>query len=227
MKRLLNYFSPFEWILWMGSMVLMVFVFIIFDNDQYLYLIGSLIGSTAVIFVSKANPIGQILTVVFAIFYGIISYSFKYYGEMLTYLGMTGPMALFSVITWIKNPYKGRLSEVKVNHLKRREPLMLLILGSFVSLIFYFILKAFDTSYLIMSTISIYTSFVASYLTLRRSKHYALAYAVNDIVLIILWTLASLQDTSYIALVICFIAFLCHDAYGFINWTKIHKRQQT
>jgi nicotinamide mononucleotide transporter PnuC len=226
MKKLLNYFTPFEWILWIGSMLLMVFVFVLFNNDQYLYLIGSLIGSTAVIFVSKANPIGQILTVVFAIFYGIISYSFKYYGEMLTYVGMTGPIALVSVITWLKNPYKGRLSEVKVNHLKRKEHLMLFLLGIIVSIIFYFILRAFNTSYLLISTISIYTSFIASYLTMRRSKHYALAYAANDIVLIILWTLASLQDTSYIALVICFIAFLCHDAYGFLNWTNIHKRQQ-
>ncbi|MDX9691075.1 MAG: nicotinamide riboside transporter PnuC [Acholeplasmataceae bacterium] len=226
MKRILKYFSLFELVLWIGSMILMITVFYLFNNTEYLYLIGSLIGSTAVIFVSKANPIGQLLTIIFAIFYGIISYSFKYYGEMITYLGMTAPIAFLAIIAWLKHPYQGKKSEVTVNSLTKNEYLKIMIFGFFISISFYFILGYFDTSYLIISTLSVYTSFVASYLTMKRSKHYAIAYAVNDIVLIILWTLASLSDTSYIALVICFIAFLCHDVYGYINWSRIHKKQQ-
>lgn len=32
--------------------------------------------------------------VLFSLLYGIISYAFAYYGEMITYLGMTMPMAV-------------------------------------------------------------------------------------------------------------------------------------
>ena len=99
-----------------------------------------------------------------------------------------------------------------------------LLLG-IITGIFYFILKYFNTANLIPSTISVTTSFVAVYLTFRRSPYFALAYASNDIVLIILWILASIYDAKYISVVVCFVAFLVNDIYGFVNWCKMKKRQ--
>lgn len=76
---------------------------------------ASLVGVTSLIFNAKGNPFGQFLMVVFSLLYGIISFTFAYYGEMITYLGMTMPMAIFALISWLKNPYNGNKSEVKVN----------------------------------------------------------------------------------------------------------------
>ena len=90
---------------------------------------------------------------------------------------------------------------------------------------FYFILDFFNTANIIPSTISVTTSFLAVYLTFRRSHYFALAYAANDIVLIMLWVLASFSDTRYISVVFCFAAFFVNDIYGFINWKRIKKRQ--
>lgn len=53
-----------------------------------------------------------------------------------------------------------------------------------------------------------------------------LAYAANDIVLIILWILASLYDIRYVSVVVCFIAFFANDIYGFVSWRKMKTRQQ-
>ena len=86
-----------------------------------------MIGVTALIFVAKGDIYGQILTVIFSILYGIVSYTFCYYGEMITYLGMSLPAALMSVFTWLKNPYKEDNSEVKVNNIKLPEYLFLAI----------------------------------------------------------------------------------------------------
>lgn len=69
--------------------------FAVFDRENYLTLTASVIGATSLIFNAKGNPFGQVLMIVFSILYGIISYSCSYYGEMITYLGMTAPMALF------------------------------------------------------------------------------------------------------------------------------------
>ena len=99
------------------------------------------------------------------------------------------------------------------------------LLTAAVTVLFYFILKYFNTSNLLISTLSITTSFIASYLTMRRSRFYALAYSLNDIVLIILWVLASIDNIEYISMVTCFIAFLINDIYGFINWTKLLNKQ--
>ena len=184
-----------------------------------------MVGATALIFNAKGNPAGQLLTVVFSILYGIISFTFAYYGEMITYLGMTAPMAVFAFLSWLRNPYEGNRAEVKVNRLKEREPVFMLALTAVITFIFYFILKFFDTANLIPSTLSVTTSFLAVYLTFRRSAYFALAYAANDIVLIVLWTLAVLSDISYLSVIVCFIMFLVNDVYGYISWTKMQKRQ--
>jgi nicotinamide riboside transporter PnuC len=86
-------------------------------------------------------------------------------------------------------------------------------------------LEYFYTANIIPSTISVTTSFAAVYLTFRRSPYYAIGYAANDIVLIVLWALATLEEASYLSVVVCFLAFLVNDVYGFINWRKMGKRQ--
>lgn len=225
MKRLLNYFSKFEILLWGSSLLLICISFIIFDRSNYLSLIASIIGITSLIFSAKGNPIGQMLMIIFSLLYGIISYSFSYYGEMITYLGMTLPMAIMALISWLKNPYKGKKSEVKINSLDKKEYIFMSGLTLFVTIIFYFILENFHTTNIIPSTISVTTSFIAVYLTFRRSPYFALAYATNDIVLIILWVLASIENYTYIPVVFCFITFLFNDLYGFINWQKMKEKQ--
>ena len=225
MKKLLAYFSKVELILWSVSVIFIIVSFCIFDRESYLTLVASLIGVTSLIFNAKGNPIGQALMVVFSLLYGIISYTFAYYGEMITYLGMTMPMAIFALIAWLKNPYKGNKAEVKVNSIGNVEQLLMWLLSLIVTLAFYFILRYFNTANIIPSTMSVTTSFLAVYLTFRRCPTFALAYAANDIVLIVLWVLASLADIRYISVVVCFVAFLFNDIYGYISWQRMKRRQ--
>ena len=225
LKRLNNYFTTFEKILWIGSVVLIIGSAVIFGKDGILYVIASLIGATSLLLNAKGNPIGQALSVVFAILYAIISYSFAYYGEMITYLGMSGPMALAAFITWIRNPFAKGKAEVKVNHIHRGEVAAMFAIAIAITAVFYFILKFFNTANLIPSTLSVTTSFLAVYLTFRRNQFFAIAYAVNDIILIILWSLAAISDISYLSVVTCFVIFLANDIYGFVNWNAMRKRQ--
>ncbi len=224
-KRITGYFTKGEIILWLSSVLLITVSFFGFNGTDYLTLFASLIGVTSLIFNAKGNPIGQLLMVIFSLLYGIISYTFAYYGEMLTYLGMTMPIAIFALISWLRNPYNGNRSEVKVNTLGKKELLMMSLAAIIVTGIFYFVLKSFNTSNLVPSTVSVTTSFVAVYLTFRRSPFFALAYAANDLVLIVLWVLAGLADIRYISVVVCFAAFLINDVYGFLSWQKMKKRQ--
>lgn len=94
-----------------------------------------------------------------------------------------------------------------------------------VTAIFYCILAHFHTANLLPSTVSVTTSFLAVYLTYHRSPYYALAYAANDVVLIVLWVLASMEDSRYLSVVVCFAAFLVNDIYGFICWQRMQRRQ--
>ena len=220
-----NYFSKVEIALWVCSVILIFASFYMFDRANYMTLFASLIGVTSLIFNAKGNPFGQFLMVVFSLLYGIISYSFHYYGEMITYLGMTMPMAVFALISWLKNPYNGNKAEVKVNTISKKESIGMWIATGVITIFFYFILAYFGTTNIIPSTISVTTSFLAVYLTFRRSPYFALAYAANDVVLIVLWIMASLYDVKYVSVVACFLAFFVNDIYGFISWQRMKIRQ--
>ena len=120
MKKLTTYFSKGELALWGGSAGLILISFFIFDRVNFMTLAASLIGTTSLIFNAKGNPIGQALMILFSLLYGVISYTISYFGEMVTYLGMTEPMALFALISWLRNPYNGNHAEVAVNRLGKR-----------------------------------------------------------------------------------------------------------
>lgn len=225
MKKLFRYFTKIEIIIWTASVVLIIVSYLAFSRDNCLSMIASVIGATSLMLNAKGNPIGQFLIIVFSVLYGIISYGYAYYGEMITYLGMSAPMAFFAMISWLRNPFKGKHTEVTVNKIKKPEVLFLILLTAAVTVAFYFILKHFNTSNLLPSTLSVTTTFVAAYLTVRRSAFFPIAYASNDVILIILWAMASYENIEYIPVIVCFVIFLVNDTYGFINWLKIEKRQ--
>jgi len=225
LKSLLNYFTKFELCLWGFSIFFIVASFLAFDRSSYLSLAASLIGVTSLIFCAKGNPFGEALMIVFGIIYGVISLGFAYYGEMITYLGMTVPMSIVALVSWLRNPYGEGKAEVRVNKIKPREILLLTVLTVAVTVLFYFILKFFGTANLLPSTVSVTTSFIAVYLTARRSVYFTLAYAANDAVLIVLWLLATLENPSYVSVFVCFIVFFVNDIYGFVNWRRMEKRQ--
>lgn len=216
--------NRFEWFLWMASIIIVSGSFFLSRGFHWLTLIASLVGVTALIFVAKGDVWGQILSVLFSLLYAAVSFEFRYFGEMITYLGMTAPIAVLSVLTWLKHPYAGT-TEVKVHRLSKKQKLWMVALTIIITFAFYFILAQLNTANLFPSTLSIATSFLASYLMLFRSPGYALAFAANDIVLIILWILAAAYDLSYLPMIACFSMFLLNDIYGFVSWIKMKNRQ--
>lgn len=224
MKNPFRALTRFEWTLWLSSAAVITLSFILSGGGDWLSMTASLIGVTALIFVAKGYVLGQVLTVVFAVFYGIVSYCFRYYGEMITYLGMTAPSAVATAIAWMKHPYKDS-SEVEIRRITLRQIKNLALITAGATVLFYFVLRALGNASLIVSTLSIATSVAASCLTFMRSPYYALAYAANDLVLIVLWSVAAAQDITCIPMLMCFIMFFLNDLYGFFNWRRMMKRQ--
>ncbi len=224
-RKITSYFTKTELLIWSISVAVITISFFVFPQDSPLSLIASLTGVTSLIFCAKGNPFGQVLMIIFSVIYTIISYSFSYYGEMITYFCMTLPMAVFSLVSWLKHPYKGNKSQVEVSRISGKEITFLVFLTCFVTVAFYFILKKLGTANLLVSTLSVATSFAAAYLTFRRNPYLSVLYALNDAVLIILWIYATFSDISYISVVICFSVFLINDIYCFISWRKMEKQQ--
>ena len=203
----------------MGSLAIVILSNLLSTDIDVLTLVSACVGITSLIFAAKGNVWAQILMVIFSILYGLISWQFRYWGEMITYIGMTMPMAVWSTITWIKNPSESG-QEVAIQKLTRKHVAGIAAAGLVVTAVFYIILKALDTPNIFFSTISITTSFLAASLTMLRSSYYALGYASNDIILIVMWVLASIENPAYIPVVVNFIIFFFNDMYGFVSWKR-------
>lgn len=225
MNNPLKSLSKKEWGIWFGSLMVVTVSNLIPGDLDVLTLAAALIGVTSLIFAAKGNVWAQILMIAFSILYGIISWRFRYWGEMITYLGMTLPMAIWSTITWAKNPSKENGNEVAIQKLTRKMIVLLALFCAVVTFGFYALLQALHTPNLVFSTISITTSFLAASLTMLRSSYYALGYASNDVVLIVLWVLASMENPGYVPVVVNFCIFLFSDLYGFISWKKRERNQ--
>lgn len=208
-----------EWLLWLGSLLIVILSNLVSGSVDVLTLVAVCVGITSLIFAAKGNVWAQILMIVFSILYGIILWRFRYWGEMITYLGMTMPMAVWSTITWIRNPSKNG-NEVEIQKLNRKHIVGLSVFSVAVTAAFCYILHVLDTPNIVFSTISVTTSFLAASLTMLRSSYYALGYAMNDIVLIVLWVLASLKNPAYIPVAVNFAIFFLNDLYGFVSWKK-------
>ena len=225
LKKSLAALTTFDRILWAAALAV-VLVSGIIGRGSAVAVTAPLIGVTALVFLAKGDVLGQLLNVIFAIFYAVVSYTQRYYGEMITYVGMTAPMAAMAVISWLRHPFKDGEPQVRVARLTPVMRALIVPLTVAVTAAFYFILRALGNASLAVSTVSVATSFLASYLTFCRSSYYALAYAANDIVLITLWIIASRDDISYLSMVACFLMFLICDLYGFISWRRMEASQR-
>ena len=228
MKKLRNPFkslNKFDLSLWLFSLVSVVVSFLSVQSTDWWTLATSLIGVTALIFAAKGDPFGLMIMIAFSLIYSFVSFTFGYYGECIIYLCMQLPISITSLITWLKNPYKKGAAEVKVSKLTPKYALIIAISAILVTTAFYFILRAFNTANLIPSTISVATSFVALFLMALRIPLYSVAFMLNDIVLIVLWSLACARSINYVPMVVCFFVFFLNDLYGFYNWSKRKKRQ--
>lgn len=216
--------NRFEIALWLTSAAIIAVSFALIRENP-VTLAASLVGVTALIFLARGAALGQILILLFSILYGIVSFELRYWGEMLTYLGMTAPMAIFALISWVRHPYKDS-GEVAVQKLSKKTVLVTLALTVLATAVFGALLWLLDTPNLAVSILSISTSFLAASLTFLRSPYYALGYAANDVVLIVLWVIAAIGDAVFLPMVLCFVTFLVNDLYGFYCWRKMERRQE-
>lgn len=212
-------FTRKEWLLWLTSLIIVTVSNLLSQDISFLTLSAALVSVTSLIFAALGNAWSQILMIVFSCLYGIISWQFRYWGEMITYMGMSLPMAVFSLISWVKNPSDNG-NEVKIQKLDKFKVTILILTSILATAVFGVILDRLNTPNMLFSTISIWTSFIAAALTMLRSPYYAVGYAANDLVLIVLWVYASMQNTAYFTVAVNFAIFFFNDIYGFINWKK-------
>ncbi len=222
-KKVFGKWNAIELIFYIAGLALIITMSICF-GASWMSAVTGIFGLSCVLFAAKGKIIGIFFTWVMIVFYSILSYKNKYYGEVFINLCMMFPMTIIQLISWLKN--LGKDYVVKVNSITKKEIIIVCSAAALAFVAFYFILRALNTSQLIFSTISIVTSVLATYFQSRRSKYGFLAFLVNDAVLCVLWLFATLEDIKNVAMLTAVALYVVSDIYGFISWGILQKRQQ-
>ena len=222
--KLLKDWTNFEKLLLFGSVVIVSVVGLCFKSDL-LTVSCSIVGIITALLLAKGKNLGQVFGLLITILYSIVSFKNKYYGEVLIYALVMLPMYIIGIFTWI-NHKNEKTNSVEINSIEKKEWGIVSIVFALVFVGIYYLLKAFNTNELVVSTISVLASLFAVYLQIRRSKYSFSFYMVNDIILMFLWGIPVIRG-SYILFPMLLnpIINFINDMYGFYNWKKTEKIQ--
>ncbi len=183
----------------------------------------SLFGIVGVFFIAKGMLVGQFISIVYGTLYATMSYFNHLYGEMIVTLAVTVPMYVATIITWIKNSSKTD-KVVKINKkLSVLEWCLMFVIACGLGVGIYYMLRAFNTANLIISTFSVVALCMAGYLVVRRCEYNFIFYILSNIIGICLWmfTIIKENNITYIPTIILFCVLLFLNIFGMITWIKI------
>ena len=198
---------------------------IIFNGTVIDTLYTSLYLITALL-MSKGKVECYFVGFVSVFFYGIVSYNQGYYGELIITAFLTFPIMIIGIISWLRHQDKEE-DTVIISSLSKKEITIALLSQLVLFWIYYFILKAFNTDLLVISTMSVVTSVLASYFEARRSELSLFCYIANDLVIITLWLIPIISgQIELISVLVGPILLLINDIYGSYNWRRLKKQQK-
>ena len=175
---------------------------------------------------SKGKVESYFVGFVSVFFYGIVSYNQGYYGELIITIFLTFPIMIIGIISWLRNQDKEE-DTIIINSLSKREIVIVFLSQLLLFWIYYILLKTFNTDLLIISSISVLTSVLASYFEARRSELSLFCYIANDLVIITLWLIPILNgQTELISVLVGPMLLLINDIYGSYNWKRLKSNQK-
>lgn len=223
-KEYFKQYNKFE-IIWMLTSIISIILSGIVFKSEIATMASSCAAVITAILQAKGKIESQFFSIIVCLLYSYISYKNKYYGEVIFYLLVMFPMSIVGIISWITHKSK-KTDTVEVNKINLKEWVLLAIISIVAFIGLYNLLKYFNTSELLVSTLSMIASSLAIYLLVRRSKYSFIFYLLNDIISIILWGLPVIAGNFLlIPMLIDPLALLISDTYGSFNWNKMEKEQ--
>ena len=220
---MLKEWTKFEKIfLVIGTIIALVLTFMF--NGTWIDLGYTLLYFWTALLLAKGKYSCYIIGIISTFFYAYVSYSNSYYGEVIIAMCCTLPLMIVGLINWLK--HQDNTNTVIIKEITKKELILVLLSQVIMFFGYFYLLKAFNTSNLLVSTFSVMASIIATYLTARRCEHGFVGFIINDLILIILWGIPVINgELNIIPVVLCPVLLLINDIYGVYNWKRIKKKQ--
>lgn len=218
-----NYFS--DWTLfeisWLVISTLIMLTLSLLWKDSPMALISGVTGIISVVLCAK----GKISTYVFACvnvgLYAIIAYQNRLFGEVMLNGFYYLPMNVVGFYMWHKQ--KDNDGTVLVRRLTAKQ-IILLIIGVLIAIIAYWrILVSLGGNLQIIDSITTILAIVAFLLQIGRFMEQWILWMIINVFSITMWSLLLQTPDGSVTMIIMFSAYLINGIYGFKNWLKLSK----
>lgn len=228
MTKLVDFFKNIKWweYLYLSIYFVVAITLGIVFKSGYIIILNSLLCIVGFFFIAKGIAIGNVFGIVSLVFYCANSFFNKFYGEIIYSVIFTFPAYVVSLYTWISTRKRGS-KVVSVNRtFSALEWILTLLVSGAVSVGIYYLLQAFDTSNLVVSTISTALGMLAGYLMARRCEFSFLFFIVGDVICAVLW-ISSLQGGNFSTLptVMQYVILFFINCFGLFNWIRLKRAQ--
>lgn len=205
-----------------SAIIVVILITIITENSWFACLCG-ILGLLTIFFQAKGKVIGQFIGILDSLCYGIFSYTFRFFGEFVVYTLILVPIYIYGVFSWL---FHQKDTHVTHNNLSKKEWIIISILAIVFCVLFYFVMSYAKCDALVINVLSMTSLTLANYLLARRNFMGFVFLIMNDLILILLWSLTVFQCHDVFVMLICAIIYLINDIFGVISWLKIKNQEK-
>ena len=191
----------------------------IYWKDTWISLVAAVTGTWCVILTGKGKRSSFIFGLINVIFYAIVAFDAKYYGEVMLNLFYYFPMNFVGWFVWKKH-----MDEQKGEVIKVRLPLKksMIVYGVTAAAIFIYgyILERLGGNLPYVDSMSTVISVVAQVLSIKRLMEQWVLWIVVDVVTVIMWAVHFAQGGETVATLAMWAVYLINAVIMFIRWYR-------
>lgn len=195
----------------------------IYWKDSWMSLVASLTGVWCVILTGKGKRSSFLFGVVNVVFYAIVAWQAKYYGEVMLNTLYYFPMNFVGWFVWKKH-MDDATGEVVKERLPLNQSAIIYALTAAAIVGYGVILQALGGSLPYIDSMSTVISVVAQILSIRRLMEQWVLWIVVDVVTVIMWAVHFAQGGETIATLAMWSIYLVNAVIMFVRWYREAKR---
>ena len=224
-KQLKEMFARFKWyeIAYISIGLVAVIVLSIIAKSSALTIIFSIFAILYVGFLAEQFKVAIIFGLIQCILYIVQSALYNNWGEFILNVAIVLPLLILALVNWFRGKSEQGLT-VKSHKIGWKEWTVLICVSLAVGTGFFFVLRYFNTPYVLFASICGFFSTMANYLVMRKSPISFVCFMFSNVFMFLIWLLPIVEGQSdnfeTMPMLAVLIIYTISNIFGLINWNK-------
>ncbi len=210
-------------VIWLLLATAVILGLSIYWKDNWMSLTAALTGVWCVILTGKGKRSSFIFGVINVVFYALVAYEAKYYGEVMLNVLYYFPMNFVGWFAWKKH-MNDDTGEVVKTRMPFKKGLIVYALTAAAIFGYGLVLQAMGGALPFIDSMSTVISVVAQVLSIKRLMEQWVLWIVVDVVTVIMWAVNFANGGESIATLAMWSVYLLNAFIMFFRWYRESKR---